>query len=126
MTRTDLRLFRDMEEQTHDLRRILSEMELRRDSGHWTDAMRWLYESRKKDYAIFKKKASIVLEDIEMVLITLPPEAADLLRMRYVCGLSWKVISQKMGYSVDHVSGKLHRKALELFEENSKRTDREQ
>lgn len=34
------------------------------------------------------------------------------MRYRYICGWSWEKIARKMHYSVDHVSGYLHKQAV--------------
>lgn len=43
------------------------------------------------------------------------PEYRELIRLRYVAGikpLTWEQVAEEMGYSSDHVRGKLHGKAI--------------
>lgn len=75
-----------------------------------------LYEIQEIiDRRIDKLSADVALA--HKVIDDMPtPEYRELLLLRYLTGgrhpLSWLTISDKMGYSPDHIRGKLHGKAI--------------
>ena len=68
------------------------------------------------------------IERIEAAVDALPPLERDLIFLRYREGKSWFYISLELGYSEDHVRGKLHKKALAFLRdfESSKEHKRTQ
>ena len=67
-----------------------------------------------------QKQLARLMEDLdkaERLIEAMPtPEYRELIRLRYIAGglkpLTWEQISEQMGYSSDHVRGKLHGKAI--------------
>lgn len=67
-----------------------------------------------------KRQIDRLMSDIakaEKLIETMPtPEYRELIRLRYVSGglklMTWEQVAEQMGYSADHVRGKLHGKAI--------------
>lgn len=67
-----------------------------------------------------KRQIERLMSDIakaEKLIETMPtPEYRELIRLRYVSGglklMTWEQVAEQMGYSADHVRGKLHGKAI--------------
>lgn len=67
-----------------------------------------------------KRQIERLMSDIakaENLIETMPtPEYRELIRLRYVSGglklMTWEQVAEQMGYSSDHVRGKLHGKAI--------------
>lgn len=67
-----------------------------------------------------KRQIERLVSDIakaEKLIETMPtPEYRELIRLRYVSGglklMTWEQVAEQMGYSADHVRGKLHGKAI--------------
>ena len=67
-----------------------------------------------------KRQIERLMSDIakaEKLIEVMPtPEYRELIRLRYISGglklMTWKQVAEQMGYSSDHVRGKLHGKAI--------------
>ena len=67
-----------------------------------------------------KRQIERLMSDIakaEKLIEVMPtPEYRELIRLRYVSGglklMTWEQVAEQMGYSADHVRGKLHGKAI--------------
>ena len=59
-----------------------------------------------------KRRLDAAIERIEAAVDQLPSVERRLIIMRYSEGLSWRKIAVELGFSEDHVSGFLHKKAL--------------
>lgn len=67
-----------------------------------------------------KKQLDRLMSDLakaEKLIESMPtPEYRELIRLRYISGglkpMTWEQIAEQMGYSSDHVRGKLHGKAI--------------
>ena len=46
---------------------------------------------------------------------TLPPRERTLMMLRFESGNSWEEVASKMGYTVEHIRGKIYPKALEML-----------
>lgn len=67
---------------------------------------------------LLKKKIEITkytLDKIDKALKALPKAERKLIEMKYTSGeyLTWKTISQEIGYSIDHCKSKLKNRAIE-------------
>ena len=62
-----------------------------------------------------KQRLNEAIERIEAAVDQLPSVERRLIILRYNERLSWQKISQELGYSVDYLRGKLHRKVLALL-----------
>ena len=61
------------------------------------------------------RRLDAAIERIESAVDQLPSVERRLIIMRYSEGLSWRKIAVELGFSVDHVGGSLHRKALDML-----------
>ena len=53
---------------------------------------------------------------VEQAIFTLPSELRMLMRARYILGMKWEVINEKMCIS-ESTSKRMHRKALQLLKD---------
>lgn len=68
-----------------------------------------LYEAKKAEL-----QTSIIR--VERAIFTLPSELRMLMRARYILGMKWEVINEKMCIS-ESTSKRMHRKALQLLKD---------
>ena len=118
MTKEDLQGCAALCNEADALAGILAELERRRGSPGWTELAELAYGCRVRFYRRFLERVEKRLQEVSEVLNKLPSNERQLLILRYFCGYSWQKIAQELKFSYDHVSGKLHKKALDLLKEN--------
>jgi len=69
------------------------------------------HDMRYETYKLLDEKNQV----ISVIHKMKEPKEQALLINRYINGYSWEKIAEKMSYSLDHVQGYAHRKALESF-----------
>lgn len=69
--------------------------------------------------ALYETKKADLMQDVitvERAISTLPSELRMLMRARYILGMKWEVINEKMCIS-ESTSKRMHRKALQLLKD---------
>ena len=69
--------------------------------------------------ALYETKKADLMQDVitvERAIFTLPSELRMLMRARYILGMKWEVINEKMCIS-ESTSKRMHRKALQLLKD---------
>ena len=69
--------------------------------------------------ALYEAKKADLMQDVisvEQAIFTLPSELRMLMRARYILGMKWEVINEKMCIS-ESTSKRMHRKALQLLKD---------
>lgn len=69
--------------------------------------------------ALYETKKADLMQDVitvEQAIFTLPSELRMLMRARYILGMKWEVINEKMCIS-ESTSKRMHRKALQLLKD---------
>lgn len=71
----------------------------------------------RKLQSLKKRKDQIngVIDGYMLEIDALPDLERRLIILHYFNGWSWKRVAEELGYSYDHVSGKLHKRALKLL-----------
>lgn len=88
-----------------------------RSNGAFVPAQQRYIERMDKLLALYTdKKAQLVASQItiEQTLALLPPELGTLMRYRYIDGLRWEDVNDKLNISAS-TSKRLHKKALSLL-----------
>lgn len=68
--------------------------------------------------ALYETKKADLMQDVitvERAIFTLPSELRMLMRARYILGMKWEVINEKM-YISESKSKRMHKRALKLLE----------
>lgn len=69
--------------------------------------------------ALYETKKADLMQDVitvERAIFTLPSELRMLMRARYILGMKWEVINEKMCIS-ESTSKRMHQKALQLLKD---------
>lgn len=117
MTRNEakqvLKEYRSLQRECKELRRLYEEY----DHQIWRDDedYRQTWGKLRQQWLTSEKRAAEEAERIEVALVCIPSRESRILRLHYLMGYPWLRVAREMGYSVDHVQGSLHRRALSRF-----------
>ena len=111
MNKNDIMECVDLCEEWDELCRSIRELEQERSIR--ADFAQKGYERR---LAALRKRRDVIDELINAVMLIidrLPSLERRLIQLRYFEKLSWQMVADELGFSVDHVKGKLHKKVLQ-------------
>ena len=108
MTKETLKQCASLFRELRGLDSQIKELEERRDGGDWSSLSELVYQSRVDRH----RRIEEILKGVYEALDRLPSVERQLLELRYIEEKGWQEIATIMNYSYDHVSGKLHSRAL--------------
>lgn len=111
MTKAELKEWAPLCEEWDDLCRKIRELESKAVSGR----SKVRTEAALQRFRALRDGVNSEIVKIEAAVDSLPSVERRLIVLRYCEGLSWRKIAVDLGFSVDHVGGALHRRALKLL-----------
>ena len=110
MDKSDIIECVDLCEEWDELCRSIRELEQDR-----TVRTGFAQKSHERRLSSLRKRRDAIDEQINAVMLIidrLPSLERRLIQLRYFEKMSWQMVADELGFSVDHVKGKLHKKVL--------------
>ena len=98
------------QELLHITQQLMAE-DIRRNEGDLSACTGAVYEARLQR----RKHIEDLFKEVYLQLDCLPSTERQLIELRYIEGCGWSFVAHALGFSEDHVRGKLRKRALKFL-----------